>query len=157
VESTRLSIAQKVSSAIGSAMGQEARGLVVDLCEITYLDSAGVALLLRLAERLRARRRQLYLVVPRGSPVRRVLEVTGLPRVIPLEARLEDALARCDRGLPDDPADRTTSSAAGPGARSAGGQGEQADGQEVGGDPGDDQQVEDLVVAEDRRHRVGAA
>jgi anti-anti-sigma factor len=115
VESTRLSIAQKVSSAIGSAMGQEARGLVVDLCEITYLDSAGVALLLRLAERLRARRRQLYLVVPRGSPVRRVLEVTGLPRVIPLEARLEDALARCDRGLPDDPADRTTSSAAGPG------------------------------------------
>jgi hypothetical protein len=27
----------------------------------------------------------------------------------------------------------------------------------VGGDPGDDQQVEELVVAEDRRHRVGAA
>jgi len=63
-----LSNAQEVSSAIGNAMGQEARGLVVDLSDITYLDSAGVALLLRLAERLRARRRQLYLVVPRGSP-----------------------------------------------------------------------------------------
>ena len=97
-----LSNAQEVSSAIGNAMGQEARRLVVDLSDITYLDSAGVALLLRLAERLRARRRQLYLVVPRGSPVRRVLDFTGLPRVIPLEARLEDALARSDRGLHDD-------------------------------------------------------
>jgi anti-anti-sigma factor len=96
-----LSNAHEVSSAIGIAMGQEAQGLVVDLSDITYLDSAGVALLLRLAERLRARRRQLHLVVPRGSPVRRVLDFTGLPRVIPLEARLEDALARCDCRLPD--------------------------------------------------------
>lgn len=83
-------------------MGQEARRLVVDLSDITYLDSAGVALLLRLAERLRSRRRQLHLVVPRGSPVRRVLDFTGLPRVIPLEARLEDALAQRDYALPDD-------------------------------------------------------
>ena len=85
--------AHKVASAIGTAMGQETRGLVVDLSDITYPDSAGVALLLRLAERLRSRRRQLHLVVPRGSPVRRVLDFTGLPRVIPLDARLEDALA----------------------------------------------------------------
>jgi anti-anti-sigma factor len=97
-----LSNAQAVSSAIGSVMGQEARRLVVDLSDITYLDSAGVALLLRLAKRLRTRRRQLHLVVPRGSPVRRVLVFTGLPRVIPLEARLEDALAPSDPGLPDD-------------------------------------------------------
>jgi anti-anti-sigma factor len=97
-----LSNAHEVSSAIGIAMGQEAQGLVVDLSDITYLDSAGVALLLRLAERLRSRRRQLHLVVPRGSPVRRALHFTGVPRVIPLEARLEDALAQCDCRLPDD-------------------------------------------------------
>jgi anti-anti-sigma factor len=97
-----LSNAHEVSSEIGTVMGQEARRLVVDLSDITYLDSAGVALLLRLAERLRARRRQLHLVVPRGSPVRRVLDFTGLPRVIPLEARLEDALAQCHSGRPDD-------------------------------------------------------
>ena len=36
--------------------------------------------------------------VQRGSPVRRVLDFTGLPRVIPLEARLEDALAQLDPG-----------------------------------------------------------
>jgi anti-anti-sigma factor len=97
-----LSNAHEVSSEIGIVMGQEACRLVVDLSDITYLDSAGVALLLRLAERLRARRRQLHLVVPRGSPVRRVLDFTGLPRVIPLEARLEDALAQCHSGRPDD-------------------------------------------------------
>lgn len=97
-----LSNAHEVSSEIGFAMGQEARRLVVDLSDITYLDSAGVALLLRLAERLRSRRRELQLVVPRGSPVRRVLDFTGLPRVIPLESRLEDALAHRDHALPDD-------------------------------------------------------
>ena len=97
-----LSNAHEVSSEIGDAMGQEARRLVVDLSDITYLDSAGVALLLRLAERLRSRRRQLHLVVPRGSPVRRVLDFTGLPRVIPLESRLEDALALHDHPLPDE-------------------------------------------------------
>jgi anti-sigma B factor antagonist len=72
-----LSNAHEVSSEIGVAMGQEARRLVVDLSDITYPDSAGVALLLRLAERLRSRRRQLQLVAPRGSPVRRVLDFTG--------------------------------------------------------------------------------
>jgi anti-anti-sigma factor len=97
-----LSNAQEVSTAIGSAMGQEARRLVVDLSDITYLDSSGVAILLRLAERLQTRRRQLHLVVPRGSPVRRVLVFTGLPRVIPVEARLEDVLAQCDAGSPGD-------------------------------------------------------
>lgn len=97
-----LSNAHEVSSEISGAMGQEAQRLVVDLSDITYLDSAGVALLLRLAERLRFRRRQLQLVVPRGSPVRRVLDFTGLPRVIPLESRLEDALARRDHEPPDE-------------------------------------------------------
>jgi anti-anti-sigma factor len=97
-----LSNAHEVSSAIGTVMGQEARWLVVDLSDITYLDSSGVALLLRLAERLQTRRRQLHLVVPRGSPVRRVLVFTGLPKVIPVEARLEDALAQCNSGSPDD-------------------------------------------------------
>jgi anti-anti-sigma factor len=97
-----LSNAQEVSAEIGVVMGQDACRLVVDLSDITYLDSAGVALLLRLAERLRARRRQLHLVVPRGSPVRRVLDFTGLPRVIPLATRLEDALAHAEAAPPDD-------------------------------------------------------
>jgi anti-anti-sigma factor len=97
-----LSNAQEVSSAIGTVMGQEARRLVIDLSDITYLDSAGVALLLRLADRLQTRRRELHLVVPRGSPIRRVLLFTGLPRVIPLQARLEDALAQADAGSPND-------------------------------------------------------
>ena len=64
----------------------------VDISHTTYLDSAGLALLLRLAERLQARRQQMRIVAPLGSPVRTVLELTGLPRVIPLEGRLENAV-----------------------------------------------------------------
>jgi anti-anti-sigma factor len=83
---------REVLAAIETAVPHSALRLIVDLTHTTYLDSAGLALLLRLAERLQARRQQMRIVAPLGSPVRTVLELTGLPRVIPLEGRLEDAV-----------------------------------------------------------------
>jgi anti-anti-sigma factor len=83
----------RVLAAMEEAVPQGAVRIVVDLTHTTYLDSAGLALLLRLGERLQGRRQHLTLVVPVGSPVRAVLELTGLPRVISLQTRLEDALA----------------------------------------------------------------
>jgi anti-anti-sigma factor len=64
-------------------------GLVVDLSHTTYLDSAAVELLFRLAGRLQSRRMYLRLLVPEDSPIRAVLEITGLPSVVPLETRLD--------------------------------------------------------------------
>ncbi|HEX9235987.1 MAG TPA: STAS domain-containing protein [Actinomycetota bacterium] len=72
-------------------------GLVVDLSETTYLDSAGIALLFRLAERLRARRQELRLVVPAQAPVRAVLELSGLSAIAPIDPG-EDATSP---GIPD--------------------------------------------------------
>jgi anti-sigma B factor antagonist len=83
---------REVLAAIETAVPHSSLRLIVDLTHTTYLDSAGLALLLRLAERLQARRQQMRIVAPLGSPVRTVLELTGLPRVIPLEGRLEDAV-----------------------------------------------------------------
>ena len=83
---------KEVLAAIEMAVPHSALRLIVDLTDTSYLDSAGLALLLRLAERLQARRQQMRIVAPLGSPVRTVLELTGLPRVIPLEDRLEDAV-----------------------------------------------------------------
>jgi anti-anti-sigma factor len=93
---------REVLSAIEMAVPHSALRLIVDLTHTTYLDSAGLALLMRLAERLQVRRQQMLIVSPRGSPVRTVLELTGLPRVVPLEARLEDAVRQSEQGFRDD-------------------------------------------------------
>jgi anti-anti-sigma factor len=85
-----ISNAEAISTAIEAATSRTNRELVVDLGETTYLDSAGVALLFRLAERLRARRQQIRLVVPPDAPVRSVLELTGLTRIASLEDSVTD-------------------------------------------------------------------
>lgn len=92
---------REVLSAIEMAVPHSALRLIVDLTNTTYLDSAGLALLIRLAERLQARRQQMLIVSPRGSPVRTVLEITGLPSVVPLEARLEDAVRESEQRVRD--------------------------------------------------------
>jgi anti-anti-sigma factor len=92
---------KEVLAAIEMAVPHGALRLIVDLTHTTYLDSAGLALLFRLAERLQARRQQMGIVAPVESPVRTVLELTGLPRVIPLEARLEDAVRESEPGIRD--------------------------------------------------------
>jgi anti-anti-sigma factor len=59
-------------------------GLTVDLRETGYVSSAGVALLVELATRGRAEGASLTLRVSAGSPVARVLELTGLRTVLPV-------------------------------------------------------------------------
>jgi anti-anti-sigma factor len=85
-----LSNAPDVASAIEGAMPDGATELVVDLTDTTYLDSSGVGLLVRLAERLRHRRRRMQLVVPEGSPIRVALELCGIPQIVPVATRVEE-------------------------------------------------------------------
>ena len=82
-----LSNAFAVSEVIGSAVRADASTIVVDLSETTYLDSSGISMLFRLAQRLSYSRQELLLVVPVGSPVRKVLEITNVQQVIPLLER----------------------------------------------------------------------
>jgi anti-anti-sigma factor len=67
-------------------------GLVLDLTDTTYLDSAAVRILFDLARRLRTRRQELRLVVPADGVVRRVLVLTALADVVPLDETVEDAV-----------------------------------------------------------------
>ena len=84
-----ISNARELLSLIERSVWDGATGLVVDLSHTTYLDSAAVELLFRLAERLQSRRLALRLVVPQDAPTRAVLELTGLPSVVPLETHLD--------------------------------------------------------------------
>ena len=79
-----LSNAREVMDAIAEAVPNDVSVVVVDLSETTYLDSSGIAMIFRLAERLGYSRQELRLVVPSDAPIRAVLELTNLPQVIPV-------------------------------------------------------------------------
>jgi len=71
----------------------DASGVALDLSELGFMDSAGVALLQRLARALLESDRGLRLVAPASSPVGRLVGLTGLEALIPRDERVEDALA----------------------------------------------------------------
>ena len=82
----------RVGAELMASIPNEALGLVIDLAETRYLDSAGIELVFDMARRLERRRQSLALVVPPGSPLTRVLELTGVATVAPLHHSVEAAL-----------------------------------------------------------------
>ena len=80
---------------IGS-VANEAPGMVLDLTHTNYLDSAGVRILFELARRLRTRRQQLRIAVPANGVVRRVLVLTALGDVVPLDDEVNIAVEAFD-------------------------------------------------------------
>ncbi len=72
-----------------------AEDLILDLARVRYVDSAGIDMLFRLAERLRRRRARMLVAIPPGSPLMRLAEIVGLPRVVEIHATVEQALAAC--------------------------------------------------------------
>jgi anti-sigma B factor antagonist len=76
-----VSNAEDLRRTIAAQLDGSAPGLVVDLSEVTYLDSSGIELLFDLGRRLRTRRQRLGLVVPDPSPVRRVVDLANLASV----------------------------------------------------------------------------
>lgn len=73
-----LSNAAALAERAERAVSNRASGLLLDLSGLTYLDSAGLAMLFRLARRLGDRQQVLRLVVPPTSRVRRLLVLAGV-------------------------------------------------------------------------------
>jgi anti-anti-sigma factor len=68
-------------------------GMVVDLSEVTYLDSAGLNVLFELAERLAERRLEIAVVVPAGGLIERVVSLVDLGAVARLHHSADAAAA----------------------------------------------------------------
>jgi anti-anti-sigma factor len=83
-----LSNAARVRDAIGAAV-LDLPVVVLDLTGTAYVDSAGIALLFRLAERLSYNRQEFHLVVPPESPIRRVIRLTKLDQVVSVEDKVD--------------------------------------------------------------------
>jgi anti-anti-sigma factor len=79
-----LSNAEKLYHELIDGMDDEAIGLVVDLSEVRYVDSSGIRMLHKLASWLAKRRRELRVVVPGSSSIRRVLELGSFDDHLPV-------------------------------------------------------------------------
>ena len=85
--------APQTGERIGEAVPNSARGLVVDMSELEFIDSSGVAMLFGLVRRLSSRRQELRVVAPDGRPVARVLEIVEFARAAPIRADVDSAVA----------------------------------------------------------------
>ena len=86
-----LSNAAEITDALLGGVPNEALGLVIDLSEVSYIDSAGVRMLAELDHRLGWRAQALRVVAPEESRSRRVLDIAGLERVLSLDTTVEAA------------------------------------------------------------------
>lgn len=76
-----LANADQVGRAITAAITNRTTATVIDLTDVSYMDSAGLQMLFELAARLPTLQIGLELVAPLGSQVRRVMELCGLTAV----------------------------------------------------------------------------
>ena len=86
--------AELADALLGADPDRRTRGLVLDLSETAYLDSSAVRLVFTLDQEMKARRRQLRLVVPKGAPVEKVLSLTRVLWTVARDETVDGALAR---------------------------------------------------------------
>ena len=77
------------------ALDNQGDGLVIDLSDTTYIDSAVVNLLFELADRLGPHQLRLAVVVPEGGLVDRVLTIVDIASVVDVYRRFDEAIAAC--------------------------------------------------------------
>nr|WP_298178520.1 STAS domain-containing protein [Saccharomonospora sp.] len=88
--STRDELAEHLNTALDAV--SPTQPLIVDLSEVTFLGSAGLALLLDTQD-VAVRRGVLLRVVATQRAVRRPVEAVGLADALPLHATVEEAIA----------------------------------------------------------------
>jgi anti-sigma B factor antagonist len=88
-----LSNADGIETAITEATPNQALALILDISALDYLDSAGIHLIYKLREKLRARGQALRLVIPTDSPANDALRLAGVSRNVEIAETLDAALA----------------------------------------------------------------
>lgn len=74
--------ADDIHDELAAATPNYAEGLVLDFTATRYLDSAGVEMVFKLREQLSNRRQRLAIVATADAPLRRILELTGVDKVV---------------------------------------------------------------------------
>ena len=81
--------------AVGAAIADSDRAVIMDLEKLSYVSSAGLRVLLMIAKNLSGREAKLALCAM-PDPIREVIETSGFDRIIPVHPSTAAALASLD-------------------------------------------------------------
>jgi anti-anti-sigma factor len=87
-----LSNVGEMERVIALSVGRDTHDVVLDLTPTMFIDSTGVRMIFELARRLRVRRHRFRLVAGEETLVHRVIAMTQLHEVVPVDASLDAAL-----------------------------------------------------------------
>jgi anti-anti-sigma factor len=88
-----MAVAQAVGTKIAEGVPSSARGVIVDMSGLDFMDSSGVSMLFALARRVGRHRQALHVVAPEGRPVARVLEIVEFDRAAPVHRDVDAAVS----------------------------------------------------------------
>lgn len=87
-----MSNATMVRQQIAESVTPEDNAVIVDLSELSFIDSAGLHSMIELGSVLDERRQQLLLCVPLDSPIARAIDIIGLPSAVSVHAGRVEAM-----------------------------------------------------------------
>jgi anti-sigma B factor antagonist len=87
-----LASSRGLAARLGEIAGETGRGAILDLTGVTFMDSVGLGVVLKAANRFHRQGKHLVLVVPPG-PVRRMLDFAGVSGRLMLVETAGDAAA----------------------------------------------------------------
>lgn len=87
-----MSNATSVRLLISESVTPDDDALVIDLSELSFMDSAGLHSVVELGTVLGERRQHLLLCVPPGSPIERAIEIIGLPGAVSVHSSRDEAI-----------------------------------------------------------------
>ena len=87
-----MSNATAVRQQIAEAVTPDDDALIVDLSELSFIDSAGLHSMIELGTVLDERRQKLLLCLPPGSTIRRAIEIIGLPHAVSVYSDRAEAM-----------------------------------------------------------------
>lgn len=87
----------RVSGQVLSAVPNSARGVVLDLSDVTYLDSAAIQMLFDIVRRMNTARQEVAIAVPESSPLATLLKITHVHEACPVAPTVDECLEALTR------------------------------------------------------------
>lgn len=87
-----MSNATSVRQQIAESVTPDDDAVIIDMSELSFIDSAGLHALIELGTVLDERRQKLLLCLPPGSTIRRAIEIIGLPHAVSVYSDRSEAM-----------------------------------------------------------------
>jgi anti-sigma B factor antagonist len=96
-----MSNATSVRQQIAESVTPADDAVIVDMSELSFMDSAGLHGVIELSTVLVERRQRFLLCVPHGSPIERAIEIVGLPQAVSVHADRAAAMEAVRASAPE--------------------------------------------------------